>query len=196
MLSRFVTLLIGTLALAALRGQFDALAEPLASQPVGVKLWQMAGYFTILTNLAVVGLMFGVARGWRMPDGVAGGMVVSIAMVAIIYHLVLAHLRSLEGAAWWADQGLHTAVPLAVCLWWLVFAGKAVGWRDLPKWLIWPLVYGVYAMVRGAVTGFWPYPFVDADALGYAQVSLNIVGLVVAFSALGAALIGGTRLVR
>ena len=58
MMSRLVALLIGTLALAALRGQFDGL--PYA--PVADRLWLMAGYFAVLTNLGLAGLMFAVAR--------------------------------------------------------------------------------------------------------------------------------------
>jgi hypothetical protein len=124
-----------------LRGQFDTLPEPMGSWPVEQKLWFMAGFFTIWTNLGVAGLMFAVARGWRMPGTVAAGMVVSVAMLGIVYHLLLAGLWQPQGWAWWADQGLHTGVPVAVCLWWFAFAEKAVGWRDLPAWLLWPALY-------------------------------------------------------
>ena len=67
MVSRFLALLIGTLALAALRGQFDAL--PYA--PLADRLWAMAGYYTVLTTLGVAGMMFAVAKGWRMSGAVA-----------------------------------------------------------------------------------------------------------------------------
>lgn len=196
MLSRLVALLIGTLALASLRGQFDALAGPLAFAPLADKLWFLAGYFTILTNLGVAGLMFAVARGWVMPARVAGGMLVAIVMVALVYHAILARLWSPQGAAWWADQGLHSAVPLAVAGWWLGFGAKDLGWRDLPFWLIWPGVYGAYALLRGGMTGVWPYPFLDADSLGYGAVMLNIAGLLIGFVALGMAEIALARSVR
>ena len=35
------------------------------------------------------------------------------------------------------------------------------------------------------MTGFWPYPFLDIDALGGARVAVNIIGLVLAFVVLG-----------
>jgi hypothetical protein len=44
-------------------------------------------------------------------------------------------------------------------------------------WVLWPLAYFVYAMLRGAATGFYPYPFIDVDRLGYAQVLVNAVGV-------------------
>ncbi|MGV8988222.1 MAG: Pr6Pr family membrane protein [Cypionkella sp.] len=192
MLSRFTALLIATLALASLRGQFDAM-EP---APVADKLWVMAGYFTILTNLLVAAMMFAVARRWKMSGVVAAGMVVSVALVGLVYHLVLARLWNPEGAAWWADQGLHTAVPLAVMGWWVAFAPKDIAGRDLPKWLIWPVIYCVYALGRGYATGFWPYPFLNADALGLGVLALNIVGLLAVLAALGAGVIGVARLLR
>ena len=188
MLSRLIALLIGVLALASLRAQFDAMQVP-----TDQRLWLMAGYFTVLTNLIVAVAMFAVARGWQMPARVAAGLVVAIVMVGLIYHLILARLWAPQGLAWWANQGLHTAVPLTMAGWWLAFAAKDVGWRDVPAWLIWPAVYGVYAVVRGALTGFWAYPFVDADALGWGQVAVNIAGLLVAFAVLGAGVLGGSR---
>lgn len=189
MMSRLVALLIGTVALASLRGQFDTLPDPMAVWPVEQKLWHLAGYFTILTNLGVAGLMFAVARGWRMPASVAAGMVVSIVMVGVVYHLLLARLWSPEGLAWWANQGLHTGVPVAICLWWGLFAEKGIRWRDLPVWLVWPALYCGYALVRGYVTGVWPYPFLDGDSLGVARLAANILGLLLGFAALGAGVV-------
>ena len=185
MLSRFVALAVMTLALAALRTQFDSLppADLLDS------LWRMAGFFTILTNLLVAAHMAAIARGWQIGASRAAGLVVSIGMVAIVYHAVLARLWAPQGLAWWADQGLHTAVPLATLLWWLAFAPKDVGWRDLPVWLIWPLAYCAYAVTRGLMTGFWPYPFLNIDVLGWGLVAVNVAGLVLAFAALGAGVV-------
>jgi len=189
MLARLLALAIGTLALAALRAQFDAM------RPVdlGEKLWYLAGFFTILTNLLVAAHMFAIARGWRIGASRAAGLVVSIVMVGIVYHAVLARLWAPQGLAWWADQGLHTAVPLATALWWLAFAPKDVGWRDVPVWLIWPLAYCGYALVRGVATGFWPDPFLNVDTLGWGMVAVNIVALVLVFAALGAGVVALAR---
>jgi hypothetical protein len=33
-------------------------------------------------------------------------------------------------------------------------------------WLIYPLIYLVYTLDRGAVVGFYPYPFLDPDRAG------------------------------
>ncbi len=196
MLSRLLAFGVLLLVLASLRAQFDALPPPMADLDLLGKLWFMAGYFTILTN-ALVGLhMIAVVRKWQMPASQAAGMLVAILMVAAVYHLVLARLWAPTGLLWWADQGLHTAVPLATLLWWVVAAAKDVTLADIPKWLIWPAVYGAYALIRGYATGFWPYPFLDGTTLGPLALTVNIAGLLLAFVAVGLAVLGMARLLR
>lgn len=182
MFNRITAFLVATLALVALGVQFDALLEPVASQPLQGKLWFMAGYFTILTNLLIAAHLFAVAGNWPMPASRAANLLVSILMVGAIYHALLAGLWQPQGLAWWADQGLHSAVPLAYLAWWLAFAPKAVTRHDLPYWLIYPATYFVYSIIRGTMTGFWPYPFLNADALGLPRLALNIAGMLAAFA--------------
>ena len=182
MLNRITAFLIATLALASLRAQFDTLLEPAASLPWQGKLWFMAGFFTILTNLIIAAHLFAVARNWQMPASRAANLLVSIVMVAATYHLLLAGLWQPQGLAWWANQGLHTAVPLAYLAWWLAFAPKDVTRRDMPYWLIYPLAYCIYAIIRGELTGFWAYPFLDADTLGLPRFALNVAGMLAAFA--------------
>ena len=145
MMSRVLALLIGTLALAALRGQFDAL--PYA--PLVDRLWLMAGYYTVLTTLGVAGMMFAVAKGWRMSGAVAAAMLVAVGLVASLK--VVRLWGSAAMAAGWADYALHLGVPLAVGLWWWRFADKTVKGRDLPQLIAWPAIYALYALLRSAL---------------------------------------------
>ncbi len=181
-LQRLAALGVATLAMAALRAQYDTLQDAPGLGAFQDRLWRMAGFFTILTNALVAVHMLAVALHWRIGASRAAGLLLSIAAVGIVYHLLLARLWNPQGLAWWADLGLHTGVPLAYGLWWLALAPKEVATRDLPGWLIWPAVYCVYALTRGALTGFWPYPFLDAGALGWPRVTLNIAGLLAAFA--------------
>lgn len=167
------------------------------TRPDGMPVWWwLAGYFTILTNLGVALMMAAVAVGRRPSSRLQGGLVLAILMVGIVYHALLARLWAPTGPAWWADQGLHSATPTLMLTWWLIFGDRRVLVTDLPFWLIWPALYATYALIRGAATGFWPYPFLGASALGWPQVALNAGGLVLAFAALGLALIAFGRSVR
>ena len=53
-----------------------------------------------------------------------------------------------------------------------------------------PLAYLAWTLLHGAVSGWYPYPFLDVSELGYPRALLNIVGLVVVFLALEMALVG------
>jgi len=170
---RLAALAVATLALAALRAQFDAMGPDAGS--ASVRLWAMAGYFTILTNALVAAHMLLVALHWRISAARAAGLLLSIVMVGLVYHTLLARLWQPDGLLAWADLGLHTGVPLAYALWWAVLAPKDVQPGDLKWWLVWPLGYGAYALIRGALTGFWPYPFLNADALGWPRVAVHLV---------------------
>jgi hypothetical protein len=41
-----------------------------------------------------------------------------------------------------------------------------------------PLGYAVYSLIHGAVTGFYPYPFINVGELGYDKMFLNMGVLV------------------
>jgi hypothetical protein len=146
-------------------------------------LWRMARFFTILTNSLVVAVLSHAALTGRMPNASLSGAITAwILLVGIVHHVLLANDHQTFSADWWADQGLHTAVPALVTLWWLLFAPK-VGIRlSAPaRWLAWPVAYFVYVLVRGAADGRYPYFFFDVSRYGYLRVLENGVGLAVGF---------------
>jgi hypothetical protein len=58
-------------------------------------------------------------------------------------------------------------------------------WNDIPRWLVYPLCYLAYALARGATTGWYPYPFLDAGKLGYLPVLLNAAMISCGFLGVG-----------
>lgn len=191
----------GTAGLVAALAAVSLLAQGLASHaemggpgPAAV-VWAMAGYFTVLTN-ALVALAFALIAAGRPPGRqVLGGLILSILAVGAVYHLLLARLRAPQGLAWWADLGLHAAVPLAVLGWWLAFgARRPFAATDPLLWLLWPLAYAAAALVRGLNTGFWPYPFLDLPALGWAGLIGALAPLAAGFLAGGYLLVALSRL--
>ena len=146
-------------------------------------------YFTILTNLLVaVVLSFsrwapGTRWGaWFSRATVQSGTAVYIAIVGIVYSLLLRHIWDPQGWQKLADVLLHDLIPLLFVAYWLVFVSKNfLRWKDALWWLTYPAVYFAYALLRGEVSGWYPYPFLDAHALGYSQVAANAVMLLAAF---------------
>ena len=69
---------------------------------------------------------------------------------------------------------MHYVVPFLYLFWWAVLLphGTLV-WRDALRWLLFPLVFLAWTLLRGAVVHEYPYPFVDVDNLGYGAVLIN-----------------------
>jgi hypothetical protein len=59
--------------------------------------------------------------------------------------------------------------------------------------LVYPVVYFVYILARGAVFGLYPYSFLNVARLGHLQVFFNALGLLAAFLGLGLCLAGFDR---
>jgi len=185
--SRYAALAVVLIGFAALGLQLRVSLTTFDGD-LGAALWRLAGFFTVLTNLLVTLGFAAVALGWRVSGRFVAGMVLWIGLVGVVYHLLLARLWSPQGLAWWADQGLHSVVPLAVAAWWLAFCPPwRAGLGAVLGWMLWPLAYVVYAVLRGALTGFWPYPFLDPGLHGAAGVLVNVAGLTLGFALAGAA---------
>jgi hypothetical protein len=81
----------------------------------------------------------------------------------------------------WATQVLHTVMPIAFLLDWLFFVPRGrLRWIDPIRWLSYPLLFGVWTIVHGLQTGWYPYWFIDIDSLGWV-VTLTNFGLLLAF---------------
>ena len=140
-------------------------------------------FFTILSNLMVAAIYLSDLASWRWlawwrAPWVRGMMAGAIVLVMLVYHFLLFGLADFDIWFTIADRILHYVDPALYALWWLLFQphGK-LKWADLPKMLIYPSIYVIWAMARGAVVNEYPYPFLAADKLGYGQVLVNCIGV-------------------
>jgi hypothetical protein len=150
-------------------------------------------FFTILTNLLVALVL---TSSVRAPDSswgrffsrpvVASGTAAYIVIVGVTYSLLLRETWDPTGLQKIADFLLHDLIPVLYVAYWTLFVAKeTLRWRNLVTWLAYPLVYVTFVLVRGAATGVYPYPFLDAGNLGYLRVLANAIGLLVAFLVTG-----------
>jgi hypothetical protein len=187
---RLMSALIALVALAALAMQWAVSAELMAGAEPTAVVWRMLAYLTVLGNIAVLFIMTRAVLTHRIRARQAGAITAVMILIGLGYHGVLSGVWQPAGRAWWADQGLHTVVPGLTCLWWLAFAPKSgLSFFQPVRWLIWPILYADYALVRGLASGFYPYPFLDVGAVGIGQVILNICVLAAAFVAIGLLLV-------
>jgi len=79
---------------------------------------------------------------------------------------------------------------------WLVFVSKGqVPWTIVGTSLVIPILYGVWTLVHGALTGWYPYSFFDVTRIGYAKTLVNFGGFLCMFVAMALALFLLDRLV-
>ena len=154
-------------------------------------------FFTLLTNLIVaLVLTFSLLTpksGWGRffsSPVVATGTALYIATVGLVYSFLLRQLWNPEGLDKLADIILHDVVPVMYVAFWIFFVPKSgLSWRNPASWAIYPLVYLVRILIRGAISGRYPYPFVNVDQLGYPHVLRNSGVLLAIFLMIGFAVV-------
>ena len=157
-------------------------------------LWMYLAFFTVLTNLLVAVTLIAPLLAPRTYWGVLAarpetinGVSVNILLVGIAYNVLLRNTWSPQGAQWLADELLHDVVPLLFAGYAWVLSQERIG-AFVPRlaWALWPVAFFVYALVRGALSGFYPYPFINVAHLGYGGVLVNAIGILVGYFVLSA----------
>ena len=148
-------------------------------------------YFTVETNL-LVALMLTItcvrpqAEQFLTTPSVRSALVVYMIIVGVVYAVLLRNLWHPQGVQLLADRVLHDAIPFLYPLYWLAYLPKgSLRWSDPAWWLVFPVVYFLYSMLRGAAFGTYLYPFFDVAQLGFARVTMNGIGLLAGFFGLG-----------
>ncbi|WP_240630300.1 Pr6Pr family membrane protein [Specibacter cremeus] len=164
------------------------------------------GYFTIQSNIFIL-----LALAWagleglrRVRVGALGtefraAATTYIMVTGIVYATLLAPLGDVGGAPVpWANTVLHIVLPIYAPLDWILFADRPrLLFRRLPTVLIYPAVWLVVVLIRGATDGWVPYPFLDPSN-GYGAVAITCAVIVAVGLVFGALvyLLSRLRLVR
>lgn len=154
---------------------------------VGLRLVRLFSFFTIQSNLLVlvvaVSLALDPTRDGRLWRVLRLDALLGIVITGAVFGAVLAAQVDLSGAALWATIGFHYISPWATLLAWLVFGPRPrIDLRTSLLTLAWPLGWIAYTFVHGALAGWYPYPFLDAEIRGYG-VALRNTGAVVVLAA-------------
>jgi hypothetical protein len=120
---------------------------------------------------------------------------VYIVVVGIVYNLVLRWQWHFTGLQKLVDEMLHLVIPLFVLTYWYFFVSSAsIKWKDAFKWMLYPFIYCIYILIRGGVSGFYPYPFMRVNELGYTKVFINCMFVTLAFFLVSMILIGAGKM--
>jgi len=143
-------------------------------------------YFTIQSNLiGAAAFAWLLARGDR-PRSRALELLRGAAAVylTITFFVVIFLLSDVDVSLdlVWVDVVLHKVFPIIVVVDWLLDPpGIRLTPRDLPYWLVYPIVWAILTVIRGALDGWYPYPFLDPANGGYGQVAVTIVAITIGF---------------
>ena len=164
---------------------------------LGPALWRMAGFYTILTNLGctVIALAMALApRGRLAAPGARLSGAVSILLVGLVYTAALRHLHDPQGLDALSNHLLHDIGPPLFGLAWALAPHGALRARHALLALAPPLAFCVYALIRGGITGWYPYWFIRPAEIGWDGVLLAILALLAAFAGFAFLLLGADRL--
>ncbi len=155
----------------------------------GFSVVNFFSYFTNLSNIiAAIVLLFGAfflfQRREPTPtyDLIRGAATVYMAIVGIVFSILLRN-EDLGSLLPWVNTVLHYIMPVVVVLDWLYLPPSTKLFASqIWVWLIFPILYLVYSLIRGAIVGFYAYPFLNpAKVGGYGGVALYCLAIVVAF---------------
>ncbi|MFN8169398.1 MAG: Pr6Pr family membrane protein [Candidatus Nanopelagicales bacterium] len=169
--------------------------NPLGAAGLVPRVLDFFSYFTIWSNIIVAVVLTMLARQPARDTPrfrvLRLDSLLMITITGLVYAVVLAPNAKLEGWNIPANALLHIITPALTVLVWLIAGPRGwIAWPTIAKSLVIPIVWVVYTLLRGAVIGAYPYPFVDVVKLGYGQVMLNILGVAVLGVVIGAILKG------
>jgi hypothetical protein len=136
-------------------------------------------YFTIQSNLIgiAVFLVMAVQSSRHRPATLEGLRGAATVYLTVTFAVVVALLQEVDVGLQlgWVDIVLHKMTPVVIVADWIIDPPLVpIGWRRSLTWLAYPLVWLAYTLIRGAIVGWYPYPFLDPANGGYGQVAVTV----------------------
>ena len=145
-------------------------------------------FFTILSNLLAMTILLEGGRRQLageppLSDLWRGAAVVYMTVTYIVFAVLLRDLQEqLQTHVAWVDSVLHRVAPIVLMVDWLIEPPhQPIPFRRALVWLGFPLAWTAFTLIRGAIDGRYPYPFLDPANGGYGVVALYCVAIFVLF---------------
>ena len=154
-------------------------------------------FFTTLSNLfsaivLIAGAIYLIRRSdpTETTEIIRGTAVAAIATAGLAFSLLLSHLDS--GMVPWINFVVHYLTPVIMVLDWLIQPPKAkLALRHIWLWLIFPIAYLAYSLIRGAFINWYPYWFINPNKSpgGWTGVILISAAITLGFLIVSSALL-------
>jgi hypothetical protein len=174
---------------------FLALDNRIAS--IGETIVRFISFFTIESNaliaVASTTLLLTPSSRWGRffaKTTTLTALTLYILVVGITYNALLRSLWNPQGLQRIVDEILHSVIPVLFFIFWLAWQPKQrMQYNSILPWLLFPLLYCIYTLILGPLSGYYPYPFMDAGQLGMPQVLINSGAMVILFVVIALALV-------
>lgn len=163
-----ISIIAGLIVLAALITQITDQISVGRFKPT-----QYFSYFTIQTAMInIVVLIVGGfmalrnERDTRLYTAIRASVFSYALVTAVVYNLLLRDIPNDDGYVGpvWPNESLHVWIPIYIALDWLLTPGRVrIAWSTLWLAVSYPLIWVGVTMVRGSITGWYPYPFLEPD---------------------------------
>lgn len=143
-------------------------------------------FFTIESNiLAVISFLIGAFlifanKRSKKADYFRGAVTLYMVITGIVFSVLLSGIEGVAlTAVPWDNVVLHYIIPVAVALDWIADRPGHISFKKALPWLIFPILYLVYSLIRGPIVNWYPYPFLNPANGGYGQVLITSVVIAV-----------------
>lgn len=196
-----VRVLVACTGIVALAGDFN---YSFGSNPLSIG--NFFSYFTVQSAIiAVIVFIIGAVYALRdKADPLWLDMVRVLATAWVIVSGIVFAFILIEGSSrgipvWapWSSQLMHFWIPAYAVIDWLVAPGRKVPWKTTGFVLVFPLLWVIFTMFRGAIVYWYPYFFLDPALVEIPfEFALYLVAVIGVFCAVAALLIATSRLPR
>ncbi|HSW74942.1 MAG TPA: Pr6Pr family membrane protein [Candidatus Saccharimonadales bacterium] len=154
--------------------------------------WNVFSYFTVQSNIIAAAVycitIIGLFRHKSMGDWfryVRGAAVLYMLVTGLVYTFLLQNNPDVNPTLGfdWNNFVLHQLGPLFIVAWWLLWPSrKPVSPRAALWWLIFPILWIIYTLIRAHFVHWYPYPFLNPAKVGGAgNVAWYILGIAAGF---------------
>lgn len=140
-------------------------------------------YFTVLSNIlaTMLFLSLGISnlQKNRLIRIIHGPATLYMCITGIVFWTILHGGHGLTTSLAWIDIVLHGIMPIAVFVGWFLYPpSKRIPFVSAIHWLVFPLLFVFYTLIRGPFAQWYPYPFLNPALIGgYWGVFLYVMGI-------------------
>ncbi len=173
-------LLLGALAIAS-SFYTNTFAQMADGRSLLASMFHFFSFYTNWVNILLVLIYVDLFKGFSSLSSQTTGItgLSSIIMVMIVYHFLLSATHHPEGVDKITNIIKHYITPVIFTLFWIT--NKHIGdlkWRDIYKAIFFPMAFLVFTYVKAAITGEYPYDFLNYSLNGFSGVAPIITAIV------------------